>query len=103
MAGYYRNCFLNFSKIDAPLTNLLGKKVKFVWADYCQLVLINVKLSVQKYPVLKCPDYKKNFKLIIDSSDVGKAAMLVQEASDGLDHPVIFQRNSKNIKDIIQR
>ena len=35
MAGYYRNFCLNFSDIAAPLTNLLSKKVKFVWTDDC--------------------------------------------------------------------
>ena len=43
-------------------------------------------LLLQKSPVLKSPDYEKPFKLIIYSSDVGTGAVLVQEASDGLDH-----------------
>ena len=47
-------------------------------------------LLLQKSPVLKIPDYKKPFKLIIDSSDVGTGAVLVQEASDGLDHHVSY-------------
>ena len=70
MAGYYRNFCLNFSEIAAPLTNLLSKKVKFVWTDDCQLAFDKVKLLLQKSPVLKSPDYEKPFKLIIDSSDV---------------------------------
>ena len=70
MAGYYRNFCLNFSEIAAPLTNLLSKKVKFVWTDDCQMAFDKVKLLLQKSPVLKSPDYKKPFKLIIDSSDV---------------------------------
>ena len=90
MAGYYRNFCLNFSDIAAPLTNLLGKKVKFVWTDDCQLAFDRVKLLLQKSPVLKSPDYEKPFKLIIDSSDVGTGSVLVQEASDGLDHPVSY-------------
>ena len=49
-----------------------------------------VKLLLQKSPVLKSPDYEKPFKLIIDSSDVGTGSVLVQEASDGLDHPVSY-------------
>ena len=80
MAGYYRNFCLNFTEIAAPLTNLLSKKVKFVWTDDCQLAFDKVKLLLQKSPVLKSPDYEKPFKLIIDSSDV----------SDGLDHPVSY-------------
>ena len=90
MAGYYRNFCLNFSEIAAPLTNLLNKKVKFVWTDDCQLAFDKVKLLLQKSPVLKSPDYEKPFKLIIDSSDVGTGSVLVQEASDGLDHPVSY-------------
>ena len=90
MAGYYRNFCLNFSDIAAPLTNLLSKKVKFVWTDDCQLAFDKVKLLLKKSPVLKSPDYEKPFKLIIDSSDVGTGSVLVQEASDGLDHPVSY-------------
>ena len=89
MAGYYRNLF-EFTEIAAPLTNLLSKKVKFVWTDDCQLAFDKVKLLLQKSPVLKSPDYEKPFKLIIDSSDVGTGSVLVQEASDGLDHPVSY-------------
>ena len=36
MAGYYRKFCNNFSVIAEPLTNLLGKRVKFVWTDNCQ-------------------------------------------------------------------
>ena len=90
MAGYYRNFCLNFSEIASPLTNLLSKKVKFVWTDDYQLAFDKVKLLLQKSPVLKSPDYEKPFKLIIDSSDVGTGSVLVQEASDGLDHPVSY-------------
>ena len=80
MAGYYRNFCLNFSEIAAPLTNLLSKKVKFLWTDDCQMAFHKVKLLVQKSPVLKSPDYEKPFKLIIDSSDVGTGSVLVLEA-----------------------
>ena len=90
MAGYYRNFCLNFLEIAAPLTNLLSKTVKFVWTDDCQQAFDKVKLLLQKSPVLKSPDYEKPFKLIIDSSDVGIGSVLVQEASDGLDHPVSY-------------
>ena len=87
MAGYYRNFCLNFSEIAAPLTNLLSKKLKFVWTDDCQLAFDKVKLLLQKSLVLKGPDYEKPFKLVINSSDV---PVLVQEASDGSDHPVSY-------------
>ena len=46
MAGYYRNFCLNFSDIAAPLTNLLSKKVKFVWTDDCQIVIVRTKCRI---------------------------------------------------------
>ena len=30
------SCNNNFAFIAEPLTNLLGKRVKFIWTDYCQ-------------------------------------------------------------------
>ena len=81
---------MNFSEIAAPLTNLLSKKVKFVWTDDCQMAFDKVKLLLKKFPVLKSPDYQKRFKLIINSSDVKTGSVLVHEASDGLDHPVSY-------------
>ena len=101
MAGYYRNFCLNVLAIAAPLTNLLSKKVKFIWTDDCQLAFD--KVITPKIPVLKRPDYEKPIELIIDSSDVGTGAVLVQEASDGLYHPVsYFLKKFLNIKEIIQ-
>ena len=35
MAGYYRKFYNNFSVIAEPLTNLLGKRAKYVWTDDC--------------------------------------------------------------------
>ena len=47
MAGYYRKFCNNFSVIAEPLTNLLGKKVRYVWSEACQ------KFFVQFGPYLK--------------------------------------------------
>ena len=89
MAGYYRNFCLNFSEIAALVANLLSKKVKFVLTDHCQLTFDKGKLLLQKSPVLKSR-LRETFKLIIDSSDVGTGSVLVQDASDGLDHHVSY-------------
>ena len=63
--------------------NLFSHRLIFIW--------LLTKLSYySKNPVLKSPDSEKPFKLIIDSSDVGTGSVLVQEASDGFDHPVSY-------------
>ena len=42
MAGYYRKFCNNFSVIAEPLTNLLGKKVSYVWNEACQSFLFGL-------------------------------------------------------------
>ena len=39
---------------------------------------------------MKSPDLEKPFKLFIDSSDVGTGPVLIQKASDGLEHSVNY-------------
>ena len=50
--------------------------------------------TIAKFPsqviTSKIPCFEKSFKSIIDSSEVGTGSVLVQEASDGLDHPVSY-------------
>ena len=36
LAGYYRRCVKDFSKIAAPLTRLTQKNMKFIWTDRCE-------------------------------------------------------------------
>ena len=70
--------------------NMFGVRLDPNWPD----VLVNV------FGLMRV-------KLIIDSSDVGTGAVLVQEASDGLDHPVSYfskkflkyQRNYSVVKE----
>ena len=51
MAGYYRKFCNNFSVIAEPLTNLLGKRVKFIWTDNCQKSFEKLKAILKSAPV----------------------------------------------------
>ena len=105
MAGYYRKFCPNFSVIAEPLTNLLGKKVKFVWNNKCQMSFEKIKAILQNSPVLAAPNFGKQFKLAVDASDVGVGAVLLQEDVDGIDHPISylskkFNRHQRNYSTI---
>ena len=90
MAGYYRKFCNNFSAIAEPLTNLLGKKAKYVWTDDCQKSFDKLKAILRNAPVLLAPSFDKEFKLAVDASDVGAGSVLLQKDDNGVDHPVCF-------------
>ena len=41
-------------------------------------------------PVLSAPDFTKEFKLAVDASGIVAEAVLLQEDSSGIDHPVCY-------------
>ena len=65
MAGYYRKFCYNFSIIAEPLTNLLGKRVKFIWTYNCQKSFEKLKAILKSDPVPLAPSFDKEFKLAV--------------------------------------
>ncbi|XP_068205388.1 uncharacterized protein [Palaemon carinicauda] len=90
LAGYYRRFVPSFSEIVTPLTNLLREKSKFLWDDTCQRAFDKLKGILSTYPILKSPDFQKGFKLMVDASDLGVGAVLLQDDSEGIEHPVSY-------------
>ena len=45
------------------------------------------------HPVLTAPDFSKEFKLVIDASDVGVCAVLLQEGKNEIDLPICYFSN----------
>ena len=74
MAGYYRKFCNNFSVIAEPLTNLLGKKVKYVWSEVCQKSFDQLKAILKSAPVLSASCFNREFKVAVGAMQV----MLVQ-------------------------
>ena len=95
MAGYYRKFCNNFSVISEPLTNLLGKRVKFIWTDNCQKSFEKLKAILKSDPVHLAPRFNKEFKLAVDASDVGAGSVLLQD-DNGVDHPVCYYSKKFN-------
>jgi len=90
MIGYYRSFCKNFATVVTPLTNLLSPKKTFVWNEECQFAFENAKALMCTSPVLAAPQFNQAFKLEVDASAVGAGAVLIQEGTDGVDHPVCF-------------
>jgi len=78
MGGYYRKFCPNCSTITSSLANLLRKGVKLSWTESCQFAFDNIM------------DFSKESKLVIDASDVGVDAVLLQEGKDKIDLPICY-------------
>ena len=90
MAGYYRSFCRNFSDVVLPLTNLLRNTTNFVWSVECEAAFRNAKALLCSSPVLAAPNFDQTFTLEVDASAMGAGAVLLQEGSDGLDHPICY-------------
>ncbi|KAL6480112.1 hypothetical protein MHYP_G00111450 [Metynnis hypsauchen] len=90
MAGYYRCFCRNFSDVVLPLTSLLCNNVPFLWSSACQSAFESVKSLLCSSPVLAAPNFARAFKLEVDASCTGAGAVLLQEDSRGIDHPVCY-------------
>ena len=90
MAGCCRKFCNNFSFTTEPLTNLLGKRVKYVLADDCQKSFDKLNAILKSAPVLLAPSFNKEFKLAVDASDVDAGSVLLEEDGNGVDHPVCY-------------
>lgn len=76
--------------VAAPLTSLLSPKVPFVWTEMCQLAFDNLKALLVTAPVLSAPDFSRPFKLVVDASDAGVGAVLLQDDSLGVEHSFCY-------------
>ena len=90
MAGYYRKYCPNFSTVANPMTELLKKGIKFEWSLDCQKAFDKIKAILISSPVLATPNFTKQFKLIVDASDIGAGAILMQEGTNQIDYPVCY-------------
>jgi hypothetical protein len=86
LASYYRKFVKNFASIVSPL--LRAAQTKHIqWTDECQKAFDNIKSSLQAEPVLKLPDFTKQFALNTNECKYGIGAVLTQLHND-LEHPV---------------
>lgn len=88
-ANYYRRHVPRMSDLAAPLSNLTRKDVPFIWTDQCERAFQSIKKSLVHYPVLRFPDFSKDFILSTDASQFAVSAVLEQQYGSKL-HPVAF-------------
>ena len=76
--------------IVAPLTKLCSPLVPFVWNSECEHAFKSAKSLLCCAPVLAAPDFSRPFQLEVDASATGAGAVLLQDSSGDVCHPVCY-------------
>ncbi len=83
ICNYYRKFIKDYAKMAAPLNALLRKEKKFDWSKNEQEAFDNLKNALTSYPVLRQPDFSKEFWLYTDASGYCLGAVLAQKDENG--------------------
>ncbi|XP_027166713.1 uncharacterized protein LOC113766757 [Coffea eugenioides] len=68
----------DFSKIGAPIFELLQKDVTFDFTNECKVAFDKLKESLTSSPIIQPPDWSLPFEIMCDASDYGVGAVLGQ-------------------------
>lgn len=90
LTNYYKKFIKGYSKICAPLFQLLQKNSKFEWTDDCQKSLDTLKNALCSAPILAFPDMNKPFILTCDASRSGLGYILGQLDSNGKERVIEY-------------
>ena len=66
LAGYYRKFVLDFSRIAAPLLQLLKKDAPWSWTQECTAAFQTLKSCLVRAPILGFPDFSLPFTCATD-------------------------------------
>ena len=95
LASYYRRFVRGFSEMARPLTALTRAGVEWEWSTPQHQAFNRLKLALTTAPVLKLPDFERQFVVTTDASDAAVGAILEQDFGNGL-QPVAFASRKLN-------
>ena len=77
-AGYYRRFIEDFSRLEAPMTRLTQKGVKFEWDDLCEKAFQELKIRLTSAPILIVSEQGQRYTMYCDASRDGLGCVLMQ-------------------------
>jgi hypothetical protein len=95
LCGFYRKFVQDFAKISQPLTYLTKKNIKYNWTSDQQQAFDTLKHALVSPPILRYPDFTKQFIVNTDASATSIAAILTQVHND-VEHPICYSSRTLN-------
>ena len=74
----------DFLRLARPLTELTRAGAEWKWSTSQHEAFNRLKLALTTAPVLKLPDFEKQFMVTTDASDAAVGAILEQDFGNGL-------------------
>ena len=99
LASYYRKFIKGFSQLAKPLTDLTRDKVSWSWGESQESSFRALKVAIATAPILRLPDFERQFIITTDASDVAIGAILEQDFGLGL-QPIAFSSRKLNSTEI---
>jgi len=104
LANYYRKFVDNFAEKAHPLTELTKKNVKFEWNAEHERSFNVLKKLLTNSPILRFPDFTRDFIVYTDASGYGVGAILGQvQKVNNKDEEVVIAYYSKHLTERQQR
>ena len=86
--GFTRKHIAGFSRICAPLYELMKNDAPWVWTDRQEQAFITLREKISSPPILAMPNVNKKFKIYTDASGTTLAWILAQDGDDGMEHTI---------------
>ena len=78
LAGYYRRFIEDFSQLEAHVTRLAWKEVKFELNDLCEKAFQTMRRRFTSAPILIVPERGQRYTMYCDASKAGLGCILMQ-------------------------
>ncbi|CAF0856937.1 unnamed protein product [Brachionus calyciflorus] len=96
LCGAYRRFVREFAHIAAPMHKLLKKDSKWNWSQECQTSFEELRKRLVSFPILRHPDFNKEFILYTDASGTAIGAILCQR--DNFNNEYVVAYASRKLK-----
>lgn len=95
MTAFYARFIPNYAQVTAPLNLLKRKDQPFIWSQDQETAFNTLREALSSPPILRMPDFSKEFTVHTDASRHSVAAVLSQTFEGNL-HPVAYASRATN-------
>lgn len=96
LVGYYRRFIKDFAQLTKPMTKCLKKGAIIIQDEKFKQCFKDCQTILTTDPILRYPDFNKQFILETDASDYALGAVLSQKFEDNKEHPIAYASRTLN-------